>query len=343
MHAIVIGGTRFIGRHAVEELLDHGYHVTTVNRGNHEDPFADNGRVRHVEGDRNDRDVLERARDVTTPDVVVDCIALAPQQVAAATDVFAGAGAYVFVSSIGAYSRLDLPRREDETPLEPFRSEHAVDDLASMDHPDWTSPLDPSDFAGYGPRKAECDRVCVAAAEDGANAMVVRPTFVFGPYDYTRRFDYWIDRVANHDRVLVPGDGDGVVHQVYVEDVASALRMVAEEGTSGEAYNVGARQMATMDRRLETIADVLDTDVELVHASERELARYDLAPTDFPLVRPVPVIVDTAKLTALGWESTSHADALARTVAEHLESDRTGRHHGPDRETERRAIEGLTT
>lgn len=343
MHAIVIGGTRFIGRHTVEELLDHDYHVTLVTRGRHENPFANYDKVRHVQGTRNDRETLERAREEVVPDIVIDCIALVPQQVATAMDVFADVDAYVFVSSVAAYERLDLPRREDETPLEAFTAEHAVDDPASFGSPDFTSPLEPADFFAYGPRKAECDRACFAAAEDGTNALVVRPTFVFGPHDYTRRFDYWIDRTANHDRVLVPGDGDNLVHQVYVEDVASALRVVAERGDPGEAYNVAARRLLTLDQRLEHIADALETNVDLVHASDRELAAYELSPTDFPLVRPVPVINDTAKLASLGWESTSPADAIARTVDEHLESDRTGRHHGPDRERERRAIDGLTT
>jgi len=141
----------------------------------------------------------------------------------------------------------------------------------------------------------------------------------------------------------VPGDGDSLVHHVYVEDVARALRTVAETAVPGDAYNVGARQMVTLDQRLDHVAAALDTDVEFVHASERELAGYDLDPTDFPLVRPVPSIDATDKLAAPGWDSTPHADAISRTVDEHLESDRTGRHYGPDREDERRAIDGLTT
>lgn len=334
MHAIVIGGTRFIGRHTVQELLDHGYHVTLITRGCHENPFADHSKVSHVQGDRNDRETLERARDAFIPDIVIDCVALVPQQVATALAVFADVDAYVFVSSIAAYARLDLPRREEETPLEEFTAEHAVNDPASIE------PM--KEWDAYGPRKAECDRVCFAAAEDGANALVVRPTFVFGPHDYTERFDYWIDRVTNHDRVLVPGDGDNIVHHVYVEDVASALRVVAEEGTPGKAYNVGARRLLTLDRRLEHIADALETDVEFVHASEREMIQYDLRATDFPLIRPIPVIIDTTTVAALGWESNPHGDAIARTVDEHFQSDRTGRHHGPDREKERRVIEKIS-
>ncbi|MDX1746756.1 MAG: NAD-dependent epimerase/dehydratase family protein [Halobacteriales archaeon] len=335
MHAIVIGGTRFIGRHAVEELLASGYHVTLVNRGEHENPFVGHRKVNHVQGDRNDREVLERARDRAVPDIVIDCIALVPQQVATAIDVFRGADAYVYVSSTGVYARWDLPRREGETPLEPFTSAHTVDDPTAID------PME--EWAAYGPRKAEGDRVCFAAAEDGANAMVVRPTFVYGPHDYTERLDYWIDRVNNHDHVLVPGDGDTLVHHVYVEDVASALRTVADRGTPGEAYNVGARQLLTLDQRLARIADALGVAVELVHASEREPARYDLTPADFPLVRAEPSLIATGKLASLGWDSTPHRKAISPTVEEHLSSDRTGRHHGPDREMEEAAINGLTT
>jgi hypothetical protein len=36
------------------------------------------------------------------------------------------------------------------------------------------------------------------------------------------------------------------------------------------------------------------------HASDRNLAAYDLAPTDFPLVSPGHSLIDTAKVAALG-------------------------------------------
>ncbi len=49
------------------------------------------------------------------------------------------------------------------------------------------------------------------------------------------------------------------------------------------------------------MAATLDTELEIVHASERELADYDLSPTDFPLYTPVPFVGSTSKLTALGW------------------------------------------
>lgn len=78
--------------------------------------------------------------------------------------------------------------------------------------------------------------------------------------------------------------------------MVSALRIVAEEGTPDEAYNVAARELLTLGQRLEHVGDALDRDIELVHASEDELTGYDLATSDFPLVRPVPVIIDTTQI-----------------------------------------------
>ncbi|MFB6170938.1 MAG: NAD-dependent epimerase/dehydratase family protein [Haloarculaceae archaeon] len=334
MHALLIGGTRFIGRHTVDDLLAHGYDVTLFNRGTRESPFADHDDVGHVTGDRNERADLEAARDAVDPDVVIDFVAMAPTHAAVATEVFADVEAYVLVSTAAVYARTDVPYREDETPLHEYTEEHAPDDPADA--------MEVEVAGTYGPRKAECDRICFAAAEDGVNALVARPLYVFGPYDYTERYDYWIDRVANNDRVLVPGDGDGLAHQVYVEDVASALRVVAEEGTPGEAYNVGARRLLPIDDRLEAIADALDADVDLVHASDRDLDAHGLAKWDFPLVLPMPIVADTDKLAALGWETTDNETAIARTAEEHLESDRTGRENGPDRAVEERVIDALS-
>jgi nucleoside-diphosphate-sugar epimerase len=324
---LVIGGTRFVGRHAVAELLEHGYGVTLFNRGNHDNPFADDDRVSHVEGDRTDDGDLVDARAAVDPDCVVDCVAYYPRDVRAATRVFADVDSYVYVSSGGAYGAEAIPKREDETPLKPCSDEQAVDDSGDS----------------YGPRKAEGDRAVFSAADDGVHATSVRPPVVYGPHDYTGRFDYWVDRVRRFDRVLVPGDGTNVWHRVYVEDLARGIRLVAEEGAAGEAYNVADRRAVTLAETVEAVADALGADVEVVTAGPRELAAAGLELTDFPLYRSYPHLLSTAKVAALGYESTPVGEAMERTVEDHVESERTGRGNGPAREDERRVLEVLDT
>ena len=325
--ALVIGGTRFIGRHLVEELLAHDYDVTIFNRGNHDNPFADDGRVTHVEGDRTDETDLRAAALSVDPAYVFDCVAYHPGEVETAVELFADCAAYVYISSGSAYADEEIPKREGETALCP-----CDDAQATADSPET-----------YGPRKAEGDRVVFRAAENGVNAMSVRPCIVYGPHDYTERLDYWIDRVRTEDRVIVPGDGQNLWHRGYVEDVARALRLVAERGEAGEAYNVGDRQLFTLADTVESIADAADTDVEVVTASERELSAAGLSPTDFTLYRPSPHVLDTGKLAALGWDSTPPAEAMARTVEEHVASDRDGNEHDPGQEARDAVLDVLDT
>ncbi len=316
--ALVIGGTRFIGRHTVAELLANGYEVAMLNRGTHENPFADEEFVTHVEGDRTNETDLRTAKLSVDPDVVIDCVAYRPADVDAATDVFADVDGYVYVSSGAAYAEEHVPKRENETPLRPCTPAQA----------------DRDDADTYGNRKAGGDRAVFEAAERGVNAMAVRPCIVYGPYDYTERLDYWIDRVIAHDRVIVPGDGQNLWHRAYVEDVASALRVVAERGEPGEAYNVGDRRAVTLTETIGLVADAADTDCEVVHAGADALAAGGLTPDDFVLYREYPHLLDTCKLAALGWESTPVDEAMARTVEEHRAADRDGDEWDPGREKE---------
>lgn len=323
---LVIGGTRFIGRHTVSELLDHDYEVTIFNRGNHENPFADTEGVTHVEGDRGNDTALEAAAVSVSPDLVIDCVAYFPEEVRKATEIFADSR-YVYISSGSAYGAETIPKREGETPLESCSAEQATDDS----------------HATYGARKAEGDRAIFEAAERGVEAMSVRPCIVYGPHDYTERLDYWMSRVNEYDRVLVPGDGQHLWHRAYVEDVASALRIVGESGKPGDCYNVGDRRLLTLSETLELIAEVVGTEIEVVHVGERELAAGGLSSDDFVLYRERPHILSTTKLAALGWESTEVEEAMARTVAEHEESTRDGSDHDPGRETEERVLDVLDT
>ncbi|GAB7010331.1 NAD-dependent epimerase/dehydratase family protein [Halorubrum trueperi] len=320
--ALVIGGTRFIGRHTVSELLTAGYEVAMVNRGNHGNPFADDDRVTRVEGDRKNERDLRAAKLSVEPDIVIDCVAYQPADVETATDVFADVDAYVYISSGDSYAIETVPKREGETPLRPCTQEQAVDSGSDT----------------YGNRKAEGDRAVFDAAEEGVNAMAVRPCIVYGPYDYTERLDYWIDRVRSYDRVVVPGDGQNLWHRAYVEDIASALRIVAERGDPGTAYNVGDRRVLTLEETLEAIADAAGTDCEVVRASADALAAGGLEPADFVLYREYPHLLDTCALADLGWESTPVDEAMSRTVTEHRDAERDGGEWDPGRDAEERVL-----
>ncbi len=313
MHSLVIGGTRFIGRHLVEQLVAEGDHVTVFTRGESGTPFADDDAVTHVTGDRTVPDDVA-ALAARAPDRVFDTYAMHPPEVRHATDVFADADAYVYVSSGSAYDDDRVPWREDETPLHDCTPEQETEDSPET----------------YGPRKAECDRAVAAAGAEGVRAMAVRPMLVYGPHDYTERFDYWVQRVLADEPFLVPGDGAQVLHRSYVEDVARALRVVAESGTAGEAYNVADRHALSRRSTVARLGDRVGVDPDPVYASERELASEGIDPGDFPLYQPDSSVVSTAKLAALGWDSTPLSDALDATVGDVRTSGRTGDDHGPD-------------
>lgn len=351
--ALVIGGTGFIGRHTVAELLAHDYHVTTISRGEQPLQFEDGRSVPHVAGDRSDLDTLRDAARQFDPDLVVDAAAFYPDDVRTASEIFADVEAYLYVSSGGVYSEHMIPKRENETPLHDFSPEQADDDS----------------MATYGPRKAECDRETAAAADRGLPAMRVRPTMVYGPKAVESldgptprggdsapswaedlpglqgHHDYWIDRLRRFDSVVVPGDGTAIWHRAYVEDVASAVRIVAERGESGEAYNIADRRVCTMEDVIDLIAEALDTSVTVVHASERELNAGGLNPDDFVLYHHLesryPHVLDTCKLASLGWEATPVERSIERTVEECLVSGRDGSAFDPGREAEERFLETI--
>lgn len=345
--ALVIGGSGFIGHYTVEEFLDHDYEVTTISRNPPASKFTDPSNVSVITADRTDTDALDDIATQTEPAIVIDCAAFYPDDIRTALDIFADVDAYVYVSSGAVYSVQEIPKREDETPLHECTPEQALDDT----------------MESYGPRKAACDRMTTRAADRGIAAMSVRPTVVYGPQPadsnpldeaptwaedmagIQTHHDYWIDRINRYDRVVVPGDGTALWHRVFVKDLATALRMVAEGGKPGEAYNAGDRQVCTIRDVIELIAESLDSTVDVVLASRRELAQVGLTPNDFILyhhpMTTYPHVLDTCKLASLGWNSTPVETAIDCTVEESIESCRSGSTHDPGRDAEEQLIEAL--
>ncbi|MEA2460064.1 MAG: hypothetical protein QOH90_241, partial [Actinomycetota bacterium] len=113
MKVLVIGGTKFVGRHLVGCLLERGHDVTLFNRGQtNPGLFA---RAEHIKGDReNDLHLLkDRAWDVA-----VDTCGYFPRVVDASAALLADSvGRYVFISSVSAYRDFRSEGRREDDPL----------------------------------------------------------------------------------------------------------------------------------------------------------------------------------------------------------------------------------
>ncbi|MCX4524257.1 NAD-dependent epimerase/dehydratase family protein [Streptomyces sp. NBC_01551] len=97
---LVIGGSRYFGRHLVALLADAGHEVTVLNRGSGVPPRG----VGHLVADRDDEGQLLAALGGRTFDTVVDQVCYTPAQAAVARRVFAGRTArYVMTSTMEVY------------------------------------------------------------------------------------------------------------------------------------------------------------------------------------------------------------------------------------------------
>lgn len=232
MRVLIIGGTKFVGRHITEAALAAGHEVTLLHRGRTgADLFPQST---HLLADR-DGDLSALAEGDW--DVTFDVSAYLPRQVTSLAQALGGRGGhYVYISSVSAY---DIPAAAHFTEDSP---------LLSLDDPfDVTEVTDEN----YGPLKAECERAALSSF--GSQILIVRPTYVVGPHDSSYRFTYWVERVARGGEVLAPGNGDAPIQLIDARDQATWLVGMAQAKASGAFHTVGPATPISFRDMLEAI------------------------------------------------------------------------------------------
>ncbi len=212
MKLLVIGGTRFVGRAAVEEAAARGHDVTVFHRGPAEpEGFPD---VEHVHGDR---DGGLGALAGRSWDAALDTCGYVPRQIREVAATLGDAiGRYGFVSSISVYPDGTAPGATEATPTsEPPAGAEEITDAA-------LGPL-------YGPLKVACERAARAAF--AGRCLTVRPGYVVGPHDHSDRFTYWVRRAAAGGEMLVPSPHSQPLQIVDARDLAGFLVRNLEAGT----------------------------------------------------------------------------------------------------------------
>lgn len=214
---MILGGTKFLGRHTAERALARGHEVTLFTRGQtNPELFPE---AEHLVGDR-DGDLAPLAG--RSWDAVADMTGYVPRVVRQSAELLRDTvGRYLFVSSVSVYADFSGPVSEDSP-------------LAELEDP---STEEVSEH--YGALKAACERVVQEAY--GGRATIVRPGLVVGPWDPTNRFTYWATRVARGGEILAPGPPERMTQWVDARDLAAWMVDLLERDEPGvfNAVNEG--------------------------------------------------------------------------------------------------------
>lgn len=102
-----------------------------------------------------------------------------------------------------------------------------------------TSPYQPN--SPYAASKASSDHFVRAYAETyGLPVIVSNCSNNYGPNQFPEKFiPVCIQAIVNNKSIPIYGDGDYTRDWLYVADHAAAIKMILEEGKSGETYNIG--------------------------------------------------------------------------------------------------------
>ncbi len=277
-NVLVIGGTLFIGRALVDQLLERGDDVTIMHRGAGT-PFGD--RVNDIRCDRNDVDAVRAALEGTSFEFVYDNVydwqrgTSADQVSASAVAAGSKLQRYVFTSSVGAYPPGGL-----------------YDEIDPLVPPGW-----PDD---YGRNKAQSERALFALnREKGIPVTTLRPAFVYGPHNPFDREAYFWDRIVADRPIIIPGDGSSTMQWVSANDVArTAIRAADTDGAVGRAYNLGNFPPVTHVEFVELLARIAGRSATLVHVPRERIQEAGGNPFVAPLY--FGVYLDIPPITARG-------------------------------------------
>jgi 2'-hydroxyisoflavone reductase len=278
MKLLILGGTRFVGRHLVTAALAREHQITLFNRGQHRSTALPN--IETIYGDRNsDLAKLQGRRW----DAVIDTCGYLPRTVRASAEVLSDSvDVYVFISSQSVYADVSVPGVDESAPLATLTSEQ-LDQANAIDSSGQASAVTYGKM--YGPLKALCEQ----AAEEvlPGRVLIIRPGLIVGPHDYTERFTYWVERIARGGEVLAPGRPERYVQFIDVRDLAEWTVRMSDRQETG-VYNAnGLPNKLTMENVLEECKVVSNSDASFTWVSEEFLLQEKVAAwSEMPLWMP---------------------------------------------------------
>ena len=266
---LVMGGTRFVGKPLVAQLLSEGHELTLFTRGNKPVPAG----VEHLCGDRSTAEGLA-ALQGRSFDVVVDSSGRSLDDSRAVIErTGAPSHRFLYVSSAGVYADSELWPLTEDSPTDP-QSRHS----GKLDTEAWLS-AEKIPFTSF------------------------RPTYIVGAGNYNPVESWFFDRIVHGRPVPLPGDGSTITQLGHVNDLATAMALsLGVDAAANRIYNCSSVQGITFRGLVAAAARACGKDPESVEIRSFDPSGLDKkARKAFPL-RMAHFLTDVTRVQReLAW------------------------------------------
>ncbi|MEM0155377.1 MAG: NAD-dependent epimerase/dehydratase family protein [Thermoplasmataceae archaeon] len=292
MKALVFGGTGFIGRRLVENLLRENWDVTIATSGKSQNPFGDT--VSTVVVNRYEETSIEEK--LSSPpyfDIVFDQIGFCPNDMKLMVDFFhKRIGSYVFVSSAAVYAdKRGTVRESDFDPM----ALHIRNEPASA--------------LGYNEGKRNAEAYLFQNATFPVSAA--RFPNVIGYDDSTTRFQKEVFRIRDRKRFNIRKRGV-LRNYVWVEDAGRFLFWLGTNRKSG-SYNAASPDSISAESLLSEIGKSLGI--------EPQISIDPGMDSSTPYYRDEELVLSTKKAESEGFNFTPTNEWLDSEVKKVIENN----------------------
>ena len=296
MKALLVGGTGVISQSIAERLVDMGWEVYILNRGNRQLPDG----VHQLIGDCNDEESMKNAIKGLSFDSVAEFRAFTTEDVIKDFRVFNGiTNQYIFISSASAYQKPAVtPYITESTPLV---------------NPYWQ----------YSRDKAAAENALMDLhIKADFPVTIVRPSHTYSyrsvPVAVHGNNGSWqiIKRMLEGKKVLIHGDGSSLWIVTHSKDFAKGFcGLMGNIHAIGHAVHITSDEIVTWNQIYSSIAKALNVELHAAYAPSTVIARvgnkygYDF---EGALLgdKAASVIFDNSKLKKLvpGFNATIRFD-----------------------------------
>ncbi len=150
----------------------------------------------------------------------------------------------------------------------------------------------------------------------GMNVVTTNCSNNYGPHQHDEKLIPTIIRNAiSGNSIPIYGDGQNVRDWLFVKDHCSGIKLVFDDGKSGETYNIGGRNERTNLYIAETICDILDR----LEPKENSFRSQITFVTDRP-GHDLRYAIDATKIESeLGWKAEENFESgIEKTIKHYL-------------------------